>query len=238
MPNPFLVLVTDRRLVYTCDRFTKGSTWVPFGVAGAVLAGTAMAISAAKARKARQGRAAAGQLRYDWLSVATWQFPAGKPPHAQLVVTSPGLSLCLDVSFLSVPPITHDTARYVMAVAAHHRLTHAVGLDADSTSKLTGLAQQTDNTISSPTIFKSGLPGAVMLPNRLGRPGGQIAAIGTSAASTPLPDGPSSNARWAADPYGRHELRYYDGQQWTEHVSNSGHTGVDPLPADATNPQT
>ena len=27
----------------------------------------------------------------------------------------------------------------------------------------------------------------------------------------------------------RHELRYWDGQQWTEHVSDRGTQGVDPL---------
>jgi uncharacterized protein YxjI len=35
-------------------------------------------------------------------------------------------------------------------------------------------------------------------------------------------------AGWYADPLGRHELRYYDGAQWTEHVSSHGRTAVDP----------
>ena len=33
---------------------------------------------------------------------------------------------------------------------------------------------------------------------------------------------------WYPDPYGRHELRYYDGALWTEHVSNHGKQSVDP----------
>src|SRR4051812_32272754 len=33
---------------------------------------------------------------------------------------------------------------------------------------------------------------------------------------------------WYADPFGRHELRYYDGTTWTEHVSSHGRAGVDP----------
>lgn len=33
---------------------------------------------------------------------------------------------------------------------------------------------------------------------------------------------------WYPDPFGRHELRYYDGNQWTEHVSSHGRQSVDP----------
>jgi len=34
-------------------------------------------------------------------------------------------------------------------------------------------------------------------------------------------------ANWYPDPFGRFELRYYDGAQWTEHVSNGGATQTD-----------
>jgi uncharacterized RDD family membrane protein YckC len=34
--------------------------------------------------------------------------------------------------------------------------------------------------------------------------------------------------RWAADPLGRHQYRYWDGAQWTEHVADNGMNGVDP----------
>jgi uncharacterized protein YxjI len=36
-------------------------------------------------------------------------------------------------------------------------------------------------------------------------------------------------ANWYPDPAGRHELRYYDGTQWTEHVSSNGRQSVDPV---------
>ena len=36
-------------------------------------------------------------------------------------------------------------------------------------------------------------------------------------------------AAWLTDPTGRHELRYFDGRDWTEHVANSGITSVDRL---------
>jgi hypothetical protein len=52
-----------------------------------------------------------------------------------------------------------------------------------------------------------------------------------------------AEASWLADPTGTHELRYWNGSSWTEHVSDQGTTGQDPLttepppPADAYPPQ-
>jgi uncharacterized protein YxjI len=36
-------------------------------------------------------------------------------------------------------------------------------------------------------------------------------------------------ANWYPDPMGRHEYRYFDGSNWTEHVTSHGRQGVDPL---------
>lgn len=44
-------------------------------------------------------------------------------------------------------------------------------------------------------------------------------------AYTPTPAVP---AGWYADPAGRFELRYWDGGQWTEHVSRAGQQYTDP----------
>lgn len=38
-------------------------------------------------------------------------------------------------------------------------------------------------------------------------------------------------ANWYPDPTGRNEHRYWDGNAWTDHVSNRGVTGVDPVNA-------
>jgi Protein of unknown function (DUF2510) len=38
----------------------------------------------------------------------------------------------------------------------------------------------------------------------------------------------ASPANWHPDPFGRHELRYWDGTQWTEHVSSHGKQSTDP----------
>jgi hypothetical protein len=36
-------------------------------------------------------------------------------------------------------------------------------------------------------------------------------------------------AQWAADPSGRHDLRFWDGTAWTEHVLDAGVAGLDPV---------
>ena len=35
-------------------------------------------------------------------------------------------------------------------------------------------------------------------------------------------------AAWYPDPFGRHELRYWDGSEWTNHVASGGNQDVDP----------
>ena len=45
---------------------------------------------------------------------------------------------------------------------------------------------------------------------------------GVAGASTTQP------ADWYPDPSSRNELRYFDGTNWTEHISNAGERGIDP----------
>lgn len=40
---------------------------------------------------------------------------------------------------------------------------------------------------------------------------------------------PQQPAQWASDPGGRHELRYWDGTLWTDHVSDRGQQANDPV---------
>jgi len=46
------------------------------------------------------------------------------------------------------------------------------------------------------------------------------------APAPPAPAPPAAGG-WHADPSGRNELRYHDGSQWTEHISNAGVAGTD-----------
>jgi len=63
-----------------------------------------------------------------------------------------------------------------------------------------------------------------------------VVAIRRNQARRPLPGAATQTARWGqgaapagwfADPGRRHELRYWDGQRWTEHVSDRGTQVVD-----------
>ena len=50
----------------------------------------------------------------------------------------------------------------------------------------------------------------------------------TSATTSGTADAGAAPAGWYADPSSRFELRYWDGTQWTEHVSRSGQQYTDP----------
>jgi uncharacterized RDD family membrane protein YckC len=39
---------------------------------------------------------------------------------------------------------------------------------------------------------------------------------------------PDNPPRWAPDPLGRHQYRYWDGARWTDHIADDGMVGVDP----------
>lgn len=48
-----------------------------------------------------------------------------------------------------------------------------------------------------------------------------------------VPDGNASRgiaSGWYPDPSSRHQIRYWDGFRWTEHVGDGGPAAVDPLP--------
>jgi uncharacterized protein YxjI len=48
-----------------------------------------------------------------------------------------------------------------------------------------------------------------------------------SEPPAPAPPG-QYPAGWYPDPFGRHEIRWWDGVHWTEHVASDGRQGVDP----------
>lgn len=57
----------------------------------------------------------------------------------------------------------------------------------------------------------------------------QPAAIAPPAAAVPAPVAASqpTETGWHSDPRGEHELRYWDGSQWTNHVSDGGVQSTD-----------
>jgi hypothetical protein len=64
---------------------------------------------------------------------------------------------------------------------------------------------------------------ALAMAARSTPPASLVANFTTVAAQTGVPAG------WHPDPSGRHQLRAWDGQRWTEHVFDNGMGSVDPL---------
>lgn len=56
------------------------------------------------------------------------------------------------------------------------------------------------------------------------RPQAPIAEMAGAATPPGLPP-----AHWAADPTGRHEIRFWDGACWTTHVADGGRVSVEDL---------
>jgi len=57
-------------------------------------------------------------------------------------------------------------------------------------------------------------------------PGADIQA-GLLAGAPPQP--PAVPEQWAPDPSGRHQHRWWNGREWTEHVADNGVSSLDPL---------
>ncbi len=75
-------------------------------------------------------------------------------------------------------------------------------------------------TSDEPAAAPADAPAPVAEPDPVAEPA--PAADPAPAATPAIPAG------WYADPAGRYELRYWDGAQWTEHVSRAGQQYSDP----------
>lgn len=60
--------------------------------------------------------------------------------------------------------------------------------------------------------------------------GGRDSSVSDAAFGQPTSAGDARvSGQWSPDPYGRHQMRYWDGEQWTAHVSDGGVGNSDPL---------
>ncbi|MHB8680528.1 MAG: DUF2510 domain-containing protein [Acidimicrobiales bacterium] len=73
-------------------------------------------------------------------------------------------------------------------------------------------------------------PTAASPPPYPGAPG-QAPYPAAPPAPYPAAPVPAPPFGWYPDPSARHELRYWDGRTWTEHVSDGGQQSIDPLPS-------
>jgi hypothetical protein len=91
----------------------------------------------------------------------------------------------------------------------------------------------TSSTSADPTIGLSGSGGADSIAAAANEVASTAAAEPAAAVTqqvqqTQAAAASAAPAGWYADPSSRYELRYWDGTQWTEHVSRGGQQFTDP----------
>jgi hypothetical protein len=116
-------------------------------------------------------------------------------------------------------------------------LAAAIGSESPETGDAAGSewsasAAQDDGSPTLPdTAAGAAATGAVAAEPEPEPPAAEPPAAEPPAAEPPAAEpasGQVAPAGWYADPSGRFELRYWDGSQWTEHVSRSGQQYTDP----------
>lgn len=160
--GPTFGFVSDCRVAVSCEKFTKGSTWVGGG-AGAVVAAGAMAVSAAKARRRRQGKIMVGHLRYEWIT----RVGASPGKHLSLEYVSNGVPKAMEMQVnggISVA-MAQDIARRVAAL----RLEQNPDLPAEQRAALEELraAEPLQPTVRKWDYYE--LPGSVMVRTAVSR---------------------------------------------------------------------
>jgi hypothetical protein len=82
---------------------------------------------------------------------------------------------------------------------------------------------------SEPEPVATPEPLATSEPTPVPEPEPAAAAAAAAPAAAPAAASvPTTPAGWYPDPSGRFEMRYWDGDKWTEHVSRQGQTYTDP----------
>jgi hypothetical protein len=71
-------------------------------------------------------------------------------------------------------------------------------------------------------------PEPMVTPEPTPVPEREPVAAAAPAAPAAAASVPTTPAGWYPDPSGRYEMRYWDGDKWTEHVSRQGQTYTDP----------
>jgi len=129
------ITVTDRRVVWVDTRYDRGGGWSGFGGAGLVVATVANAASKARARRRSAGKAAIGQIRYEWLLAIdlTKRKPliGSADSYVDLhSLTSSGSGLVR--LYMGGGGLADQLARYLAQIAATRLLTIGSGVLADT----------------------------------------------------------------------------------------------------------
>ena len=110
--------------------------------------------------------------------------------------------------------------------------------EADSELTASALLDHLDDVRLGVTLFVAGqalmvlaaMLGAAMVVGLTRRQEAAATALGPALpGSVPRGFGRPSPAAWHPDPLGRFDLRWWDGELWTEHVTEGGRQSVDPI---------
>jgi Protein of unknown function (DUF2510) len=95
-------------------------------------------------------------------------------------------------------------------------------------NRLTGVINNLGGQVAATPGVPTGFAPAATAP----APAAAPAAPTPPAPAAPQGGAPaaSTEAAWHPDPSGRHEQRYWDGANWTDHVMDGGQPGSDPPP--------
>ena len=78
----------------------------------------------------------------------------------------------------------------------------------------------------APTPVGVVIPGHIAPPS-MAQP--RVGAVVQPVSAPMTPVAVPTNGQWAIDPYGRYQVRYWNGKKWTHHVATNGITGSDPI---------
>ena len=119
--NPSTVMISESRIAFACPNYAKGSTWLGIGGLGAAVAVSAMAVSAARAKRRAAGKCFVGQIRYPWVASVGWRNPRHKfllPQNFLVTMMSSGrpVSLSFTVGWGAQPePMAADILARIVA---------------------------------------------------------------------------------------------------------------------------
>jgi hypothetical protein len=171
-----------------------------------------------------------------WLKLEIIGFNVMEPWHVAVLVVAVGLVLALRVPF---PPDARGAGRArlvlldavvlgaVIAMCALLGVVGVLGLSGDdfgvSWSESIGeVLELLGGGIVAVVAVVLALRGRSLLPAPV-RPA--PAAVAPPPAA---PTAPPAAAGWAADPFGRHQWRYWDGTRWTDQVADGSTQSSDP----------
>lgn len=145
------VFITNQRIVYLCKKYKKGQTWRGWGTIGVLFALFMMLITALWAMYRRHGKAAAGQIRYQWpidIFHEYKQEKAYQETHITALLQDAQKTYRICFIIKSWPDESIQTVqKMISAIAAFRLRLHGAKLTKENEEKLLKLKKQPEGKI-------------------------------------------------------------------------------------------